>query len=67
MCVCVGACVRVRVRERECVPISNDESPRLMTLGREAMMRLWWAAEELEIPCREVRVLTGGREPPPET
>lgn len=49
------------------VPISNDESPRLMTLGSEAMIRLWWGVEELDTPCREVSVLTGGRAPPPET
>lgn len=66
--MCVHVYVHVyRSLADACVPISNDESPRLMTLGSEAMMRLWWEVEELDTPCREVSVLTGGREPPTDT
>lgn len=42
----------------------REDSPRLMTLGTEAMMRLWEDAGEAERLCREVRVLTGGSGPP---
>ena len=47
--------------------MSREDSPRLMTLGREAMMSPDGWPDEAERLCREVRVLTGGREPPPET
>ncbi len=49
------------------VPMKSEESPKLMTLGREAMISPGWAAEDPDTPCREVRVLTGGKEPPPDT
>lgn len=45
----------------------SEESPRLITLGREAMISPGGAAEDPDNPCREVRVLTGGKEPPADT
>lgn len=42
----------------------SEDSPRLMTLGSEAMMRLCEEAGEADRLCREVRVLTGGSGPP---
>ncbi len=47
------------------VPMKSEESPRLMTLGRE--ISPGGAAEDPDTPCMEVRVLTGGKEPPPDT
>lgn len=41
----------------------SEDSPRLMTLGTEAMMRLCEEAGEAHRLCRDVRVLTGGRGP----
>jgi len=38
----------------------REDSPRLMTPGTEAMMRLCEDAGEADRLCREVRVLTGG-------
>lgn len=46
--------------------MKSEESPRLITLGREAMISPGWAEEDPDTPCREVRVLTGGKEPPPD-
>lgn len=45
----------------------REESPRLMTLGSEAMMRLCEDDEEADKLCSEVRVLTGGSGPPLDT
>lgn len=46
------------------LPMRSEDSPRLMTLGSEAMMRLCEEAGEADRLCREVRVLTGGSRPP---
>lgn len=52
-------------RTREpALPMRSEDSPRLMTLGSEAMMRLCEEAVEAERLCSEVRVLTGGSGPP---
>lgn len=45
----------------------REDSPRLMTLGSEAMMRPWGGAGEADRLCSEVRVLTGGSGPPLDT
>lgn len=45
----------------------SEDSPRLITPGREAMMRLCVEAGEADRLCRDVRVLTGGSGPPLET
>lgn len=45
----------------------SEDSPRLMTPGSEAMMRLCEDAGEADRLCRDVRVLTGGRGPPLDT
>lgn len=45
----------------------SEDSPRLMTPGSEAMMRLWEDAGEADRLCRDVRVLTGGSGPPLDT
>lgn len=44
----------------------SEESPRLITLGMP-MISPGGAAEDPDNPCREVRVLTGGKEPPADT
>ncbi|CAG5920509.1 unnamed protein product [Menidia menidia] len=41
----------------------REDSPRLMTPGTEAMIRLCEDAGEADRLCREVRVLTGGSGP----
>lgn len=46
------------------LPISSEDSPRLITLGRDAMMSPCEDALEQDRLCREVRVLTGGSGPP---
>lgn len=45
----------------------SEDSPKLMTLGSEAMMRPCEEAGEADRLCREVRVLTGGSGPPLDT
>lgn len=45
----------------------SEDSPRLMTLGSEAMMRLCEEAGEADRLCSDVRVLTGGSGPPLDT
>ena len=45
----------------------REDSPRLMTLGREAMIRPWDGAGAADRLCSDVSVLTGGRGPPLET
>lgn len=49
------------------LPMRSEDSPRLMTLGSEAMMRLCEDAGEADRLCSEVRVLTGGSGPPLDT
>lgn len=49
------------------LPMRSEDSPRLMTLGRDAMMRLGEDAGEVDMLCSDVRVLTGGSGPPPDT
>lgn len=49
------------------LPMRSEDSPRLMTLGREAMMRPWEEAGDADRLCSEVRVLTGGSGPPLDT
>ena len=49
------------------LPMRSEDSPRLMTPGSEAMMRLCEEAGEADRLCREVRVLTGGSGPPLDT
>ncbi len=46
------------------LPMSSEDSPRLMTLGSDAMMRLCEEAGEADRLCSDVRVLTGGSGPP---
>ena len=41
----------------------REDSPRLMTLGREAIIRPWDGAGEADRLCSDVSVLTGGRGP----
>lgn len=41
----------------------SEDSPRLMTLGSDVMMRPCEEEEEEDRLCREVRVLTGGSGP----
>lgn len=45
----------------------SEDSPRLMTLGRDAMMRLGEDDGEADRLWSEVRVLTGGSGPPLDT
>lgn len=45
----------------------SEDSPRLMTPGSDAMMRLCVEAGEADRLCSDVRVLTGGSGPPPDT
>lgn len=45
----------------------SEDSPRLITPGSEAMMRLCVEAGEADRLCRDVRVLTGGSGPPLDT
>ena len=45
----------------------SEDSPRLMTLGRDAMMRLGEDAGEVDRLCSDVKVLTGGSGPPLDT
>lgn len=45
----------------------SEDSPRLMMLGSEAMMRPCEDAGEADRLCSEVRVLTGGSGPPLDT
>lgn len=49
------------------LPMRSEDSPRLMTLGKDAMMRLGEDAGEADRLCSDVRVLTGGSGPPPDT
>ena len=49
------------------LPIRREDSPRLTTLGREAMIRPWDGAGEAVRLCSDVSVLTGGRGPPLDT
>lgn len=53
--------------EKCSLPMRSEDSPRLMTLGRDAMMRLGEDAGVAGRPCRDVRVLTGGSGPPLDT
>lgn len=45
----------------------SEGSPRLITLGSDAMMRLGEDAGEADRLCSDVRVLTGGSGPPLDT
>lgn len=45
----------------------SEDSPRLITLGSDAMMRPCEVAGEVDRLCKEVRVLTGGSGPPLDT
>lgn len=56
-----------RVNRETGVPIRSEDSPKLMTLGTEAMMRLCEEAGDAERLCRDVSVLTGGSGPLPDT
>lgn len=49
------------------LPMRSEDSPRLMTPGSDAMMRLCVEAGEADRLCSDVRVLTGGNGPPPDT
>lgn len=44
--------------------MNSGDSPRLMMLGSDAMMRPCDGAGEADRLCSEVRVLTGGSVPP---
>lgn len=65
-----GCFVRLRRGERsetETLPMRSEGSPRLITLGSDAMMRLGEDAGEADRLCSDVRVLTGGSGPPLDT